>query len=97
MSPCSVPASLVLKKDGTMRMSVDSRVINNITIKYMYLIPRLDDILGELHGSKVFSRIDLRSAYYQIRMRDGLSNTHSTFMTLMNEVLKPFIGHFVVV
>jgi hypothetical protein len=68
-SPWAAPVLFVEKKDGTRRMCIDYRVLNEVTIKNKYPLPRIEDLFDQLRGASVFSKIDMRSGYHQLRIR----------------------------
>ncbi|GKC78909.1 putative reverse transcriptase domain-containing protein [Tanacetum coccineum] len=111
-SPWGAPALFVKKKDGSFRMCIDYRELNNP-------LPRIDDLFYQLQGSSVYSKINLRSGYHQLRVREedipktafrtryghyefqvipfGLTNAPAVFMDLINRVCKPYLDKFVIV
>jgi hypothetical protein len=110
-SPWAAPFLFVEKKDDTRRMCIDYRAINDVTIKNKYPLPRIEDLFDQLRGASLFSKIDLRSGYHQLKIRPlakyglyeftvmsfGLTNAPAFFMNLMNSVFMYYLGKFVVV
>jgi hypothetical protein len=112
-SPWGAPVIFVPKKDGTQRLCVDYRSLNEVTIKNKYPLPRIDDLFNQLCGVVMFSKIDLRSGYHQLKIWEcdipktafilryglsfGLSNTPAYFMYLMNKIFLEYMDKFVMV
>ncbi|GJZ48041.1 putative reverse transcriptase domain-containing protein [Tanacetum coccineum] len=69
-SPWGAPILFIKKKDGSFRMCIDYRELNKLTVKNRYPLPRIDDLFDQLQGSSVYSKIDLRSGYHQLRVKD---------------------------
>ena len=68
-SPWGAPVLFVKKKDGTLRLCIDYRQLNKVTIKNKYPLPRIDDLFDQLQGAEYFSEIDLQSGYHQLRIK----------------------------
>nr|GFB02356.1 putative reverse transcriptase domain-containing protein [Tanacetum cinerariifolium] len=69
-SPRGAPVQFVKKKDGSFRICIDYRELNKLTVKNRYPLPRIDDLFDQLQGSSIYSKIDLRSGYHQLRVRE---------------------------
>ena len=70
VSPWGAPVLFVKKKDGTLCLCIDYRQLNKMKIKNTYPLPRIDDLFDQIRGATLFSKIDLRSGYHQVRIKD---------------------------
>jgi hypothetical protein len=70
VSPWGAPVLFVKKNDGSMRLCIDYSELNKVTVENRYSLPRIDDLFDQLHGSQVFSKIDLRSGYHQLKIKE---------------------------
>jgi hypothetical protein len=68
-SPWGAPVLFVQKKDGSQRMCVDYRSLNDVTVKNKYPLPHIEDLFNRVRSTRVFSKIDLRSGYHQMKIR----------------------------
>jgi hypothetical protein len=70
VSPLGSPILFVKKKDGTLRLCIDFKQLNKVTVKNKYPLPRIDDLFDQLKDARIFSKIDLRSGYHQVRIKE---------------------------
>ncbi|KAL9259868.1 Transposon Ty3-I Gag-Pol polyprotein-like protein [Drosera capensis] len=112
-APYGAPVLFQRKKDGSLRLCIDYRALNKVTIKNKYPIPLIADLFDQLGWARYFTKLDLRSGYYQVRIAEGdeakttcvtrygsfefLTNAPATFCTLMNDIFNPYLDKFVVV
>ncbi|GJX15460.1 putative reverse transcriptase domain-containing protein [Tanacetum coccineum] len=93
-SPWGAPVLFVKKKDGSFQMCIDYRELNKLTVKNRYPLPRIDDLFDQLQGSSVYSKIDLRSGYHQLRVHEedilktANKEEHEEHLKLILELLK---------
>ena len=109
VSPWGASVLFVKKKDGTFRLCIDYRQLNKVIVKNKYPLPSIDDLFDQMRGAKVFSKIELRFGYHQVRTRTryghyefvvvpfGLTNAPATFMCLMKSVFSNYLDKFVLV
>ncbi|GKA08060.1 putative reverse transcriptase domain-containing protein [Tanacetum coccineum] len=84
-SPWGAPVLFVKKKDGSFRMCIDYRELNMLTVKNRYPLPRIDDLFDQLQGSNIYSKIDMRSGYHQLRVRE---------QDIPKTVFRTWYGHY---
>src|SRR3954465_14165352 len=102
VSPWRSPVLFVDKKDGGNHLCTYYRKLNDVTIKNRYPLPKIEDLFDQFTGAKVFSKIDLRTGYHQLKIRTedipktafttryGLTNAPAYFMNLMNKIFMDF-------
>ena len=88
MSPWGAPILFVKNKDGTLGLCIDYRQLNKVNMKNKYPLPRIDDLVYRMRGAKVFSKIDLRSGYHQVKIKE--EDIHKT-------TFRTRYGHYVFV
>nr|GFB10155.1 retrotransposon protein, putative, Ty3-gypsy subclass [Tanacetum cinerariifolium] len=93
-SPWGVPVLFVKKKDGSFRMCIDYYELNKLMVKNRYPLPRIDDLFDQIQGSSVYSKIDLRSGYHQLRVREE-DIPKTAFRTRYRHYEFQFLGHMI--